>query len=571
MPNFTPEEIHLLSQYVTSPDADVFAVTNLQGLVGAIYARYSRAPGGFRETLLKEFIKEGAINAAKAQDLIERVLIAYGDDSVGELEGAHVSFEGLSVLATKEIEDRRIGGSPIEQSTRYVFYDQKDADGNYRYYRDAAVMASPHAAAYVETMDFIFATYCELVEPMKAYYSAIKPMESAEYDINGDGVKEKLADCTEEKDAKAFRITYNADIRTKACDALRALLPIATKTNVGIFGNGRFFQNVLSHCLTTDIPEVHDIAAKAHTALDQVIPRYVKRAKRNDYTVEVRAKMNAFATHWLGGIQSAVRPSVDLMDRGETTLAHRWPTMRPDPSWIAEALQREEDGLMLSLMLYPHCALPLDQVRYTVRNMNDERRGELIATYIGDRKTRRDRPGRALEAGYPYTFDLLTDFGTYKDLERHRMCTQSRQKFTPLLGFEIPHDLVAAGFTEKVNACVQRAAALYKLLLPEFPEQASYATLHGSLTRWSLGINDRALMHMIELRTQPAGHPSYRKLCQQLHKAVCARSAWRGAAMKFTDYGDYFWTRADQEARQRVKEAALDLVSGSSQVPDTKS
>lgn len=557
MPNFTPEEIHLLSQYVTDPEADVFAVINLQGLVGAIYARYSRAPGGFRETLLKEFIKEGHIDAVRAGDLIERVLIAYGDDSVGELEGAHVSFENISVLATKEIEDRRIGGSPIEQSTRYVFYDQKDADGNYRYYRDGAVMASPHAAEYVATMDFIFATYCELVEPMKAYYSSLKPMDGAEYDINGDGVKEHYADCVDEKMQKAFRITYNADIRTKACDALRALLPIATKTNVGIFGNGRFFQNVLSHCLTTDIPEAHDIAAKTRAALDKVIPRYVKRAKRNDYTVAVRTHMTALAALTLGGVRPAEAPTLELADRGETAVAMAW-TNRPDPSWLAEALQKEEDNLMIALMLYPYATHPLTQIRYAVRTMSQEKKNEVIAAYIGERGTRRDRPGRALESGYPYTFDLVTDFGTYKDLERHRMCTQQRQKFTPLLGFEIPHDLVAAGFTDKVNACVQRAAALYKKLLPDFPEQASYATLHGSRVRWSLGINDRALMHMIELRTQPAGHPSYRKVCQLMHKAVSARSAWRGAAMKFADYGDYFWTRADQEARQRVKEATLD-------------
>src|SRR5512135_2186338 len=226
---FNEEEKKLLDPYVTDTDDGIFAVKGLDGMTGAVYARYSRAPGGFRETLLKEFIREGAIDAKKAGDLIERVLIAYGDDSVGELEGAHVSFENISILATKEIEDRRIGGSPIEQSTRYVFYDQKDQDGDYRYYRDPAVMASPHAAAYVETMDFIFSTYCALVEPMKAYYSGLKPIEDAEYDINGDGVKEKWADCADEKMRKAFKITYNADIRSKACDSLRALLPIATK------------------------------------------------------------------------------------------------------------------------------------------------------------------------------------------------------------------------------------------------------------------------------------------------------------------------------------------------------
>jgi thymidylate synthase ThyX len=564
MPRFTPDEIALLAKYVTDPEADVFAVTNLQGLVGAIYARYSRAPGGFRETLLKEFVREGVIDAARAGDLIERVLIAYGDDSVGELEGAHVSFENVSILATKEIEDRRIGGSPIEQSTRYVFYDQKDAEGNYRYHRDAAVMASPHAAEYVATMDFIFATYCELVEPMKAYYSALKPMEEAEYAIRAGATdKVRYADCKDEKEQKAFRMTYNADIRTKACDALRALLPIATKTNVGIFGNGRFFQNVLSHCYTSEIPEAREIAAKAQAALDKVIPRYVKRAKRNEYVAAGNARMTALAAKLFADVAPVEEhDGVTLVDDDAEAIAKALNAWQGGVPTYAEAvravLAKEKDLLTVASMLYPHLRHPLRQIVAELRKRPQSVMDEVIAAYLGERATRRDRPGRALEAGYPYTFDLVTDFGTYKDLERHRMCTQLRQKFSPLLGFEVPNDLVAAGFTDKVNACVQRAAALYKRLLPDFPEQASYATLHGSQVRWCLGINDRALMHLIELRTQPAGHPSYRKVCQRMHKAVSARSAWRGKAIAFADHGDYFWTRADQEARQRVKEAALD-------------
>jgi thymidylate synthase ThyX len=538
MAAFNDEEKSLLAPYVTDTDGDVFAVKGLAGITGAVYARYSRAQGGFRETLLKEFIREGIVDAEKAGDLLERVLIAYGDDSVGELEGAHVSFENISILATKEIEDRRIGGSPIEQSTRYVFYDKQDEQGRYRYYRDPGVMASSHAAAYVETMDFIFKTYCELVEPMKAYYEGLKPIESAEYDINGDGVKEKWAELTDEKLKKAFRVTYNSDIRTKACDTLRALLPIATLTNVGVFGNGRFFQTVISHCYSSPINEVRDIAANAHAQLDKVISRFVKRAKPNEYVMARRADTAALARTLFAGTAPLAGAEVDLLPRATN--------------------EREDDDLTFALMLYPHLAHPLAQIREIVRGLSDEKRAAIIAAYIGDRKARRDRPGRALESGYPYTFDLRTDFGTYKDLMRHRMMSQDRQKFTPTLGFRVSDDLVRAGFEDRAKACVEKAVALYGRLLPEFPEAASYATLHGSEVRWTMGINDRSLMHMIELRTTPQGHPSYRKVCQLMHRAVAARSGWRGEAMKFADHGEYFWSRADSEARQRVKEAALE-------------
>src|SRR6202008_3442044 len=100
---------------------------------------------------------------------------------------------------------------------------------------------------YLETMDFIFETYASLVEPMKAYFEKLKPLDQAEYDINGDGVKEKYNELTDEKLQKAFKTTYNFDLRSKACDTLRALLPLSTLTNVGMFGNGRFYQTLISN------------------------------------------------------------------------------------------------------------------------------------------------------------------------------------------------------------------------------------------------------------------------------------------------------------------------------------
>ncbi|HJV32956.1 MAG TPA: FAD-dependent thymidylate synthase [Patescibacteria group bacterium] len=560
MRNFSDEEKLKLAKFVTDVEGDVFVVTNLEKLAGAIFARYSRAQGGFREILLKEFLTEGGeVDEAKVHGLIDRVLIAFGDDSVGELAGAHLALERISILATKEIEDRRIGGSPIEQSTRYVFYDRKGADGNYLYYRDPKVMASAHASAYVETMDSIFATYCELVEPMKAYYQDLKPVEEAAYDVVGDGVKRRLSELTDEQHKKAFTVTYNSDIRTKACDTLRALLPIATLTNVGLFGNGRFYQNVLTHCESSPIDEARDISARAKRELSKVIPHYVKRSKPNDYAIGTRSAMEILAKTLFAGIAPEEDKEVDLLDRGGAAIAtaiHAGRVIHAQA--VEDAILSEEDNLMLAQMLYPHLAHPLRQIRAVVRGLSEDKKRAIREVYVGERKTRRDRPGRALESGYPYTFDLVTDFGTYKDLERHRMMTQQRQRYAPTLGFNMPQDLVRAGFEDKARACVAKAVALYELLRSEFPEAASYATLHGSRVRWTLGINDRALMHMIELRTTPQGHPSYRRICQMMHEAVMERSAWRGEAMRFADHGSYESARGDSEAKQRVKEAALE-------------
>lgn len=556
---FTDEEKKLLEPYVTDSEGDIFCVKNMQGMAGAAYARYSRAKGGFREVLLKEFLSEGVIDPAHAEQLIERILIAYGDDSVGELEGAHVSFENISILATKEIEDRRIGGSPIEQSTRYVFYDQK-INGRYRYYRDPKIMASRYAQEYEQTMDFVFDTYCSLIEPMKTHYEMLKPIETAEYDINGDGVKEKFDDLKDVKDQKAFRITYNADLRTKACDTLRCLLPIATQTNVGIFGNGRFFQNVLSALYTSPYSEAQAIAVAAHRELNKIVPAYVKRAQKNEYLTENHQAMKLLAQELFKNVEPQEAVSeVDLLDTGDEFLAHK---LSQDPqfneSTVKHALQEAFDIFTVSTMLYQYTRHPFRQIRNVVNKLSEEHKARIIRGYIGDRATRRDRPYRALEAGYPYTFDLVTDFGTYKDLMRHRMNTQLRQTFSPLLGFQIPQDLVTTGHEKKVDECHERVLQLYKKLEKEFFDEASYVTLHGNKVRWMLGMNDREAFHLLELRTTPQGHPSYRKVSQLMHAAIQKQSPWRADAMKFVDYKEYQWARGDSEARQRAKERSLE-------------
>ena len=548
---FTPEEIKLLAQYVTNPEGNIFALKNLNGLAGAIYARYSRAKGSFKQTLLKEFIKEGVIDFKHADELIARILVAYGDDSVGELEGAHVSFERVSMLATKEIEDRRIGGSPIEQSTRYVFYDQKDEQDNWFYYRGDELTKASFGAVYLATMDFIFNTYASLVEPMKEYFSRLKDIQEAEYDINGDGIKEKIADLKDERDLKAFKTTYGFDLRSKACDTLRHLLPLSTLTNVGMFGNGRFYQTLISHLLTTDLPEAKRLGQDTSAATSQVIPQYVKRAKRSDYLVENRNKMIALAE------ELALTKMVEK------------PANLPDVSLIDAHTSNESfDMSTIAAMLYPYSSQSFKLLFEKVKAMDQATRLRVIQNYIGERRTRRDRPLRALEHGYPYTFDLVTDWGVYKDLMRHRINTQQRQLFTSKIGFYLAPEIVQAGFEKQIKECVERADRLFDLIKKDNPLLAQYAVLHGNFTRWSIGLNDREAMHMLELRSMPQGHPNYRRIAQMMHREITKRFPWRAETMKFVDYNDYYWSRADSEARQRVKEKQLADKYGQSTPPN---
>ena len=562
--SFTPEEKEILSKYVTSTEEDVFAVRNMPGLAGAAYARYSRAKGGFRETLLKEFIQEGGVIDAKhADELIARVLVAYGDDSVGELEGLHISFEKISMLATKELEDHRIGGSPIEQSTRYVFYDQKAEDGSWLYYKGIELSTHPtFGAEYLATNDFIFQTYAELVEPMKEYFGKLKSLEDAEYDINGDGVKEKLSELTDEAQIKAFKQTYTFDLRSKACDTLRGLLPLSTFTNVGMFGNGRFFQTVISHLLSQDVQEFKTIGEKAFNAASAVVPQYVRRAKRNEYDVQSRNAMFEFTKNLLKDTKedssNISKPSQELLSKGEEYIATKLSGGNVKADNIKDAMQKVRDAIEISAMLYPYSNLSWKTLREMVLNLSTEEKAKIISEYLGKRTNRRDRPGRALESGYEYEFDLISEWGVYKDLMRHRMNTQQRQLFTARLGFQMPKEIIDAGFQEKIQACVDRAAALYETIAAHDPQLAQYAVLHGNFVRWSISMSDKEAMHMLELRTTPQGHPAYRVASQEMHKLIAGRSKWRAEMMHHVDYNDYYWSRADSEAKQRVQEQKLD-------------
>ncbi|MDZ4216773.1 MAG: FAD-dependent thymidylate synthase, partial [Candidatus Gracilibacteria bacterium] len=479
-----------------------------------------------------------------AKELIERILVAYGDDSVGELEGANVSFEEISNLAAKTIEDRRIGGSPIEQSSRYVYYDRKDEKGKWKYHRPQEIMNSEHAQAYEEGIDRIFQIYQDLIEPMTKYYEGKKPIEESEYDILGTGEKQKLADLKDERDIKAFKRTYTFDLKTKTCDTIRCILPTSTLTNVGMFGNGRYFQELLSHLYTQDLHEMQDIAKKAHEALDEIIPAYVKRAKRNEWLAEKRETMQELG-------REVFKDKAEESEGISVTLI---PSMR-------EGMDQDEYYFVQSLaqMLYPNTEVSLETMISKLAKFGDQERYEILESYVGDRKQRRHRPDRGLEAGYPITFDLVCDFGSYRDLQRHRMLTQQRQLITPRIGFDMPQDILKAGLGGKIDEAKQICESLYNSIREDLGAVvAQYPVLFGYHIRWTMGMNLRAAEHMIELRTTPQGHPNYRKVCQLMAKAILERYPWASEIMKFTDYNDYTWSRADSEARQRVKEKKLD-------------
>src|SRR5436309_7524502 len=390
---FSAEEEAILRPYFTNLDRPVFALVNLPEVVkGALFARYSRTHKSLRRLFLDEFVNDldltgdltvdATIGLRRAEELYDRVFFEYGDDSVAQLGGVHLACEQSPNLLAELLEWGRLMAY-LEQSTRYIEYDKK-LDGRFRYYRDTAVLASrEHAWRYIADMDAQFTTYAEMLPQITAWARERYP-----------------------KDARDSDFVYKQTIKAKACDAIRGILPAATLSNVGIYGTGQGYEALLLRMRAHPLPEARTYAAMMLEELRKVIPSFLSRVDKpdrggawSDYLETTRIAMEDVADRLFAGEEAEPRPAVTLVD------------FDPDA----------EDKL-LAAMLYPYTDLPEDQVLAKVRTLSADERAAVVRAYVGERSNRRHKPGRALER-VGYRFDILSDYGAFRDLQRHRMLT----------------------------------------------------------------------------------------------------------------------------------------------------
>jgi thymidylate synthase ThyX len=527
--SFAEAERELLAPFVTDLDAPIFGLRNLPEVVrGALFSRYRRSDKSLRRILLDEFINapesgfQGIVGATagagyadqlvavqQAESFYERVLIGYGDDSVAELGGAHLACEGISNIAAKALEDSRIGLSPLEKSTRYVIFNRK-VDGRYRYLREPAIMASRHAGRYEAALDGLFDTYSQLLEPAIAWAQAANPRE--------EGVS---------------RRAYTSATRAKAFDLLRGLLPMATLTNVGLFGNGRAFEYLLTKLYASELAELRDLAGRMQVALDTLIPSFVRRAKTE--------RGQAMQTY----MRASRARVAELVGRLPAPPAEA--EGQPAPVSLA-GYDADAELRVLVAIIYPHTGLTLEQARAVAERLPAAEREALIAAYVGERANRFQRPGRAFEEAR-YTFDIVADLGAYRDLQRHRMLTQERQAYTVRLGHYTPPELQEAGLAQPYAQALERAADAFDVIAAELPEAAQYVVPLAFRVRWRVTLNLREVYHLAELRSAPQGHPSYRAVAQAIYTLVRAVHPALAAGMRFVDMGGYSLERLQAERR----------------------
>ncbi len=536
---YTDAELKLLSHFVTNLDSNVFGFKNLpQVVAGAIFAAYSRSALSAREILIKKFLGDDdfkkmagdlhafteshdaslLVDPAKAEAFYDRVLVQYGDDSVAELATTHMAIEQVSNVVVKLIEDRRIGINPLEKSSRYVQYNDKDTDRHYRYLRDAKLMKSKHKAIYLRTMDSLFDLYSELIEPLKAHLAQKFPQKEGQSDT-----------------------AYNAALRAQACDVVRYLLPMGTLTNVGLVGNGRAFEYLITCLKSTPFTEAHEIADKLLDELRQLLPAFVRRIETErgqasiDYLTH-RAVYESTVVVDTDEKTEVTGPSVRLIDfdpAGETKVA---------AALAFEASREPFDGLWTELS---------HQSKDVVRS--------IIRAAYPLRGHRTHKPSRAFEHT-DYTFDIVCDIGAFRDLQRHRVLTQQRQPYSTVHGYVVPQDIIDLGVEAKYREVMDQAKMAYDTIVKDFPSEAQYVVPFGYLIRFTMKMNAREAFHLCELRSAIQGHWSYRWVAQEMARAIANvhPAIGDGMMIDWSESGEMARLKAEQRQEEKLQKLGFE-------------
>ncbi|HYP30075.1 MAG TPA: FAD-dependent thymidylate synthase [Blastocatellia bacterium] len=485
---FTPEEIEILSPYVSNTSRPVFVVENLpEEVVAVLFAYYSRSKESLRRNLLKLVREEDldlsdrvsvradsadklATAREKAKQFHEKWVVGYGHASVAEHAIAHIAIEDVSIVASKIIEDNRLA-SYTEKSTRYVVFDSE------KYYKAPELDGTPYRDVYHDAVRAMMNRYAELTP---------QAMEK---------IKERIP-----RREGQTALAYAAACRAKACDVLRYILPAATFTNIGLTVNGRALEHMITKLLSHPLAEAREAGEAIKREAVTVIPTLLKYADYNPYISDTYWEVGDLAAELIGPV-AAGRDGNESENRVT----------------LVDYDDRAEEKLVAAI-LYEHTGLPARAVEARVLEFTPEQKGRVIDEYL-KRRGNWDEPLRALEHVY-YTFDILVDYGAFRDIQRHRMSTQTNQLLTDAHGYEMPSEIIDYGCQGVFTELMERAGEAYRKMAREFPHEAQYvlplAYRKRALFTWNL----RSLHHFISLRSAKQGHASYRAIAQQVFREI---------------------------------------------------
>jgi len=510
---FTDEERARLRPYFTNLERPVFALVNLPETVkGALFARYSRYPGTLRRLFLEEFVDDvpaapalwDQSEGARAAKLYETIFLGYGDDSVAQLGGAHVACEWVSNILTKVLQRPRLAAY-LEQSTRYIAYDapMPAPPGGYRYYRDAEL-----GPLYEQAMDELFGIYAESLPAVTSWAAEQFPRR-------------------DDEPAAA----HARAIKAKALDLVRGLLPASSLSHMGIFATGQSYEQLILHLLAHPLPEARSYGGMILSELKSVMPSFLSRVERPDR-----------GGQWVGYLEERTRAGERWARRLELQGGEEGPSVE------LLSVHGDEDDLLAAL-LFEQAATSERSIRDALATLDSAERAELLSELVGARANRRHRPGRGFEA-VRYRFEIVSDYGAFRDLQRHRMLTVQWQALTPDLGAGVPEQVDLAGCGDHYRHALEISAREYERLSRQgLHSAAPYALCLGYRIRYILDLNAREAMQLIELRSGREGHPTYRAVAHEMHEQIAEVHPAVAAAM----------THVDRETEPRLERILSEL------------
>jgi thymidylate synthase ThyX len=480
---FTRKEMAILAPYVTNVEQPIYALKNLpEEVVAVLFAYYSRSRDSLRRNLLK-LIQERDIDVEahlassslgeaelteakeKARQFHEKWVVGYGHASVAEHAVVHLALEDVSIVATKIIEDSRLA-SFTEKSTRYVLFD------DHKFYHVPRLMQSPLAALYEDAVRLLLHSYVTSIPQVV------------------EGIKARVPRRTGQSER-----TYETACRAKAYDLLRYLLPASTMTNLGLTINARALEHLLTKLLSHPLEEARDLATAMKREAVKVVPTLLKYADHNPYFAETDQA---------------------LRHLGRELFAEEEPPGTPSVSLVRSPEDAEEQ--LAAAIVFGYTQLSWAQVAERVGKLPASQRQRIIDEYL-QRREPHDQPLRALEHLY-YTFDIVLDYGAFRDIQRHRMATQTRQDLSTRYGYSVPEEIVAFGLGDVFQACMTRAADAHTRIAEQFPLEAQYVLPLAYRIRVLFTWNLRELCHFIQLRSARQGHASYRRIAQEVYREV---------------------------------------------------
>jgi thymidylate synthase ThyX len=382
-------------------------------------------------------------------------------------------------------------------------------------------------------MNSLFDTYSSLIGPMSAWVEDRFPRRSGESSS-----------------------AHSRAIRAKTLDILRGLLPAASLSHVGIFATGQTYEQLVLHLFAHPLAEARQYGEMILGELRTVIPSFLARVDRPDRGGE-----------WMRHL----RRRNDVAQRLAQRLNLHQDQAPCEPSVRLLEVRGSEDAALAAL-LFEQSMVSEEAVREAVAALSPSEKAQMFVKAVGSRPNRRHRPGRGFET-LSYRFEIVSDYGAFRDLQRHRMCTVQWQPFTPYLGAEIPPEIRHAGLSERYQNALDISRTEYERLIDEGADDAArYALCMAYRTRYVIDINARAAVHLIELRSGRQGHVNYRRIAHQMHDLIAKNHPAVAESMLHVDRGidDCLERIAAETAHPQHQQELVEDVGGAASTDDTR-